>query len=141
MTSSSIKVYDSTGHHVPTSELRSQVQAMCACGMNEEDIAYVYGCTPYEIKIHYKQELENGLRMTTAQVGAALLKNALKNNDTMAQQFWLKQRAGWSPPSKVELTGKDGNPIEVTERRKILDSVMGLMMKAVDPNKNEVPVK
>jgi hypothetical protein len=110
--------------------------AMTACGLQSDDIAYIMRCTPYEIEMHYRQELENGLRMVSAEVGAALLKNA-RNGDVTAQSFWLKNRAGWSPPTKVEVTGRDGGAIQVEERKKTIDTVIDLLNKAIDPRKND----
>lgn len=130
-------VYDTFGKHVPNDELRLKVLEMVACGMEPEDIAYVFHCTPYEVTLHYKEEIERGPRITTGQVAHGLLENAIKNGDVAAQQFWLKNRAGWMPPQKVELTGKDGGPVAIEERKKTVDSVIDLLMKSVDPRKND----
>lgn len=136
---SEVRVYDSTGHHAPTGETRLAVIEMVACGLEPEDIAYLLHCSPYEVEMHYKEELERGTRLISANVAAALLKN-VKAGDPGSQQFWLKNRAGWMPPTKVELTGKDGGPIKVEERKQVVDSVLDLMSQALDPRKND-PVK
>lgn len=129
MSNKGITIYDSTGHHAPTSESRQQVMEMVACGMEPEDIAYALAIAPYEVELHYKEELARGTRLISAVVASGVLKNA-KDGDSSSQQFWLKHRAGWMPPTKVELTGKNGNPIEVEERKKIMDDVIGLAIKA-----------
>lgn len=134
-----LRVFDSTGHHAPTAESRRMVAEMTACGMESDDIAYSFNCSPYEIEMHYKEELERGTRLISAEVAASMLKNA-KAGDVTAQSFWLKQRAGWMPPQKVELTGAQGGAIQIEERKKTIDSVLDLMQRAIDPRKND-PVK
>ena len=139
MSTNKIAVYDSTGHHAPTSESRLAVLEMVACGLEPEDIAYALSCSPYEVELHYKEELQRGTRLISAEVAREQLKNC-RAGDPGSQQFWLKHRAGWSAPSKVELTGKNGNPIEIEDRRKVIDNIASLMSKALDPRKND-PVK
>lgn len=136
-----VRVYSEAEHHVPTAESREYVQRAVACGLNEGDIAYLTGLTPAQIMYYYKAELENGLRMTTAKVGGKLLENAL-HGDPGSQQFWLRHRAGWQPPQKVEMSGPNGAPIEITERNKIVDDIMGILKKGINPRANDpVPSK
>jgi len=116
-----IRVVD--GIHVPTKKTREQVCKMVACGLNPEEISFVLGCTPHEVKANYEQEMIHGTAMITAAVGGAMLKNALKG-DTNAQRAWLQMRARWTIPQHVELTGKDGGPIEIENRRKLLQRVL-----------------
>lgn len=137
--SKSLRVYDSTGQHAPTSESRMKVMEMVACGLEEEDIAYAMGLSPYEVLLHYKEEIDRGTRIISASVAAGVLKNC-HAGDPGSQQFWLKHRAGWAAPTKVELTGKNGNAIEIEDRRKVTDNIIGLMMKMSSPTKND-PVK
>lgn len=135
--STKIQVFDSTGHHAPTAASRKAVAEGVACGLEVEDIAYLMGISPYEVEFHYKEELERGTRITSAEVASAILKNA-KNGDSSSQQFWMKHRAGWAAANKVELTGKDGGAIQVEERKKSIDTVVELMMSMTDPRKNDV---
>lgn len=133
-----LRVYDSTGQHAPTAESRKMVQRMIACGMLPEDIAYMIGTTPAEVDFHYKQEIDNGTRMVTAVVADALLKNAVEKGDTIAQQFWLKNRANWVPQTKVDVNVNAN--IEITERQKTVNRVVDLMKTAIDPRKNDLKV-
>lgn len=98
---------------------------LVACGLSQEEISYVMGCTPLEVSQHYAQEIEHGTAATNALVGAALLKNALKG-DTNAQRAWLQFRARWTIPQHVELTGKDGGPIEIAARKKLVSRILDL---------------
>lgn len=139
MSANQIRVYDSTGQHVPTQESRQMVQRFVATGLTEDDIAYFFGCSPADILYHYEQELENGTRVVSAMVGSALLENALVNKDPHSQQFWLKHRAGWAAQSKVEVNMNA--TVEVTERQKVVSSVIDLMNSVIDPRRNDIKEK
>lgn len=114
-----------TGHHVPTKRAREQVSGMVACGLNAAEIAHVLGTDEATVRLHYEQEVRHGVAATTAKVGGALLKAAMRG-DSNAARFWLQARARWSVPTKVELTGKDGEPIKIEERRKLMDSIVSM---------------
>lgn len=133
MANKSVRVVD--GIHTPTKKTREQVCKLVACGLNLDEISYVLGCLPSDVKEHYAQEIEHGSAMVTGLVGAALLKNALKG-DVNAQRAWLQFRARWTIPQHVELTGKDGGPIEIAARKKtvarILDLVNGRKPTTID---------
>lgn len=117
--------------HVPTSETRLLVEGMVACGLDAREIAYVFGTSVGQINMHYSQQIEHGLHITNAKVGAALLKSALKG-DSNAQQFWLRSRAKWVTPTRVENTGADGGPIEleIGEKKKLMDDIVSLVAKS-----------
>jgi hypothetical protein len=114
--------------HVPTSDTRRMVEQMVACGLDATEIAYVFGTTVEQINLHYSQQIEHGLSITNAQVGAALLKNAIKG-DTNAQQFWLRARARWTTPTKDVPVSPDGTPAELDlgDRRKLMDDIVQLV--------------
>lgn len=131
--SKSVRVVE--GIHVPTKKTREQVCKMVACGLSAEEISFVLGCAPHEVKAHYEQEMIHGTAMITAAVGGAMLKNALKG-DTNAQRAWLQMRSRWTVPHHVELTGKDGGPIEIENRRKLMARVLELAKGVAQPASN-----
>lgn len=64
------------------------------------------------LRKHFKAELETGELKANTKVAQCLYKQATEGNVT-AQIFWLKTRARWKEsPQRVELTGKDGGPVE-----------------------------
>lgn len=99
---------------------------MAACGLSAQQIAHVLSTTAGEVKRHYEQELEHGTASVTARVGAALVRQALRG-DVTAARFFLQSRARWSVPTAVELTGKDGGPVEVAETRKLVDGIVAMV--------------
>ena len=112
--------------HTPTDRSRKQVERMAACGLSPVQIAHVLGTSLAEVKRHYELELEHGTAAVTAKVGASLVRQALRG-DVAAARFFLQSRARWSVPTAVELTGKDGGPVEVAEGRALVDSVVALV--------------
>lgn len=121
--------------HVPTSETREQVCKLVACGLTPSEIAFFFGCMEHEVKEHYERELEHGMALVTGLVGGAMLKNAL-GGDTNAQRAFLQMRARWTVPQHVELTGKDGGPIQVEARKQTIQRVLALFKPG---SKEEVP--
>ena len=118
------------GIHVPTKQKREQVVRLVACGLTTEQISFVLGCEEHEVRSNYEQELIHGVAAVTALVGAATLRQALKG-DVNAQRFWLQSRARWTIPQHVELTGRDGGPVQVEHRRALVARVLAL----ATPNK------
>jgi hypothetical protein len=92
----------------------------------------------HEVRSNYSEELIHGTAAVTALVGAALLKQAMRG-DVNASRFWLQSRAKWTIPQHVELTGRDGGPVEVEHRRALVARVLALATpnKVVSPNKVE----
>jgi hypothetical protein len=41
-----------------------------------------------------------------------------------AQIFWMKTRGGWSEKRWVELTGKEGGPIEFAWAGEVIDAIV-----------------
>lgn len=111
--------------HVPTKAKREQVCKLVACGLGTEEIGFVLGCMDHEVKANYQQEIEHGMALVTGLVGGAILKQALRG-DVQAARFWLQSRAKWTIPQHVELTGKDGGPVQVEARRALIDRVLAI---------------
>lgn len=120
------RVVSGTAPHAPTRKSRVEVERMVGCGLSTSEIAYVLGCQDAEVKAHYADELANGAAAVTAKVGGALLKQAMRG-DVAAARFWLQSRSRWTTPTNVELTGKDGAPIEVSDRRALIDGIVALV--------------
>jgi hypothetical protein len=121
--SRAIRVVESM--HIPTQQKREQVCRLVSCGLTIDEISFVLDCAPHEIREHYEQELLHGASLVTSMVGAALLKQALRG-DVNAARFWLQSRAKWTIPQHVELTGRDGGPVQVEHRRALMARVLEL---------------
>ena len=114
--------------HVPTSRTRWLVAQLSAMGLDEGEISVATAISPTDLRNSYPDELTKGLAITTAKIGVALVKQARKG-DVNAQRFFLQSRARWVVPTKMEVTGKDGGPVEIEHRRKTIDSIVTLVRK------------
>ena len=60
---------------------------------------------------HFEAELYTGTIHANTQVAGSLFKQAMAGN-VAAQCFWAKTRMGWRETSRMEVTGKDGAPLQ-----------------------------
>lgn len=107
--------------HIPTDKEREQVGFLTGIGTRQADISKVLGISENTLRKHYEEELRLGGIRATAKVAMALYTNAVENNNTTAQIFWLKNRSGgmWSDNGPlVDEEDDDGAPqLTNTERR------------------------
>lgn len=97
---------------------RAQVKMLAAMGIPDYDIAKVIGLSGPTMRKYYMAELETGHIEANAQVAQSLFKQATNKEkpNVSAAIFWLKCRAEWRETTAVELTGKDGGPMETVNR-------------------------
>jgi hypothetical protein len=79
---------------------------------------------------HYDHEMKHGRTNMMTQVVQSLAQRAIGGSDTAAI-FLAKARLGWSDRQQVELTGKDGGPIEIEHRAAILTGLAGALEKGI----------
>lgn len=118
------------GHipHYPTSESREFVAQMVAMGLEVPQIAFCLKCTPHEVTHHYKQELEHGLALVNAKVGASLLARAFMG-DVNAQKFWLVTRARWVPADKEDPKKAEQQGQQLQDRRAFMEDILQMVAK------------
>jgi hypothetical protein len=103
---------------VPNEETLKTVESLAAQGLTQEQIASCLGIcvdTLIEKKKEYSEfsdSIKRGQSKGIAAISNSLFQSA-KSGNTTAQLFYLKCRAGWKETNAMELTGKDGNPIEI----------------------------
>ena len=95
----------------PTPEQRNQVEVLAGFGLPQTQIAVLLGCDPKTLRKHFESELAVGDAKATAKIAQTLYNKAV-GGDTASLIFWLKARAGWREKHDVEVSGKDGKPIE-----------------------------
>lgn len=113
----------------PTDDDRKLVSSLAGFGAPHE---YIASCvvnpqtgkpmTPKTLRVHFRAELDTAKDKTNALVAQSLFRHATGNgkNAVTACIFWLKTQAGWKePPAGIELTGKDGGPVE--QRTTVVD--------------------
>ncbi|KVZ03368.1 hypothetical protein [Burkholderia stagnalis] len=108
-----------------TNEQRKLVEQLAAFGIPQEDMVMLVLDTNGKpisaptLRKHFRRELTEGLVKANTKVAQALFKKAAGGN-VASMIFWLKTRGGWKEsPQSVELTGRDGGPVE--QRTQIVD--------------------
>ena len=116
------------GEEHPHEHLRSTISMHAAIGTPTEMIARIIGISKATLHKHYQDDLDLGSHKANAVVGGKIFE-AAKKGEQWACSLWAARRMGWVDASKrqVELTGKDGGPIqqEVTtkDREEALDFI------------------
>lgn len=102
----------------PTDEDRALVEQLAAFGIPVESMTLFVkdkngkSISERTLRKHFPKELDQGELKANVKVAQTLFKKAI-SGDTTSMIFWLKTRARWKEsPQRVELTGKDGGPVE-----------------------------
>jgi hypothetical protein len=104
----------------PTDEQRELVMQLAAFGLRHTEIVLFVkaanGKTISEPTLlkNFAAELSTGKVKANVKVAQTLYKKAI-SGDTTSIIFWLKSQAGWKDTQRVELTGKDGGPVQTEE--------------------------
>lgn len=94
--------------HVPTEDLRKQVEGLAGLGTPHEHIAVMIGLSDDKtLREHYAHELKLGKAKANAKVSNVLFSEAIKGNMTAAI-FWAKSQAGFREKSEVVHSGGEG---------------------------------
>jgi hypothetical protein len=91
--------------HVPTEEMRKQVELLSGIGVPVEQIGLIIGIDKKSVQKHYRDELDVGQAKAMSRVSKRLFEIATGDgrDSLTACIFWLKCRAGWKPPAEVEV--------------------------------------
>lgn len=102
----------------PTDKDRALVEHLAAFGIPVESMTLFVkdkagkSISEKTLRKHFAKELDQGELKANVKVAQTLFKKAI-SGDTTSMIFWLKTRARWKEsPQRVELTGKDGGPVE-----------------------------
>jgi len=101
--------------YIPTYGRRVQVAAMSACGYTLDQIASELDINVKTLNDRFPAELATAKEYATAAMGLNLYQKGMGDGPGAIQAtiFWLRSRAGWrESPSSLELTGKDGGPVQ-----------------------------
>lgn len=115
---------------VPTAEQRKMVKAMAGYGIPEDDICKVItnpqtgnAIDGKTLRKHFRTELDTGFVTANAKVKENLFWIATQRHIAApvvtAAIFWDKTRGGAVEKQRVELTGKDGGPVD--QRTTVVD--------------------
>ncbi len=78
----------------PTDAQRAVVRALRANGVDHETIATYLGIHERTLYKYFREEMDRGIALFTAEVGLKLA-DKIRAGDTTAIIFWLKARARW----------------------------------------------
>lgn len=101
--------------HERDEKIAAQVKVLVAVGVVQEDIALMVGIGEKTLAKYYGTELKLGRLQANAKVSSRLFRDATENKGKegiTAAIWWEKTRMGMSEKSKLELTGKNGGPVE-----------------------------
>lgn len=109
-----------------------EVATMAALGLEASEIALVLNIEEKLLKAYYSRELKVSQKISNAMVARKALEMAVSGRFPEMTKFWLKARAKWKETSGIELTGKDGGPLEVSSARDKLARAIGVDLEASD---------
>jgi len=121
----------------PSVQQSREVQVMAALGLEPNEIALVLNVDEKILKKFYKRELSVSGKISNMVVARKALEMAASGRFPDMTKFWLKSRAKWKETSGLEITGKDGGPVEVSSARDKLARAMGIDPDAVPPNADD----
>ena len=99
----------------PTDKQRQIARSMAAMGIRQDEIARKLGIRSAKtLRLHFRDELDEGATDATCNVANALYKLATSGN-VAAAIFWMKTRAGWRERSAPEHTPVEPPPFVVAQ--------------------------
>jgi len=115
----------------PDPAVAQTVANMVFAGMSQETIARVLKMGLDTLHKYYKHEVEHGQTAMVSNIAGSLAQRALSGSDTAAI-FLLKTRGKgqFSERTQLELTGKDGGPIQI-EHQLVLDRIASALERGV----------
>lgn len=113
--------------HEPTEKTRTEVRTLASFGIPQKNIADYIGISKPTLAKHYPEELRLASIKANAQVFTFLysaasgmaLKTKKDEKPTgatfadclRAAMFWAKTRGGWRETDRLEISGRDGEPL------------------------------
>ena len=86
--------------------------------LSQKQLADYFGCTANTLRAALQRQPElseayrKGKALGITKVAKSLAAKAL-DGDVNAAKFYLSHQAGWTETKRQEITGKDGDPIEI----------------------------
>mgnify|MGYP001272944152 CR=1 FL=1 len=96
----------------PSAEVRKQVETLAGYGLTNGQIGGVFGQSEATIAYYCAKEITDGKAKAIAKLAQHVYARAFKN-DTMAM-FWMKTQARWREVDRMEITGVDAGPVQLT---------------------------
>lgn len=122
---------------IPNEEDYAKIERLAGQGLNREQISHVLGVSraTFSRKTAADEKIEaaikDGRSKAIAMVSNRLFQDALEPRNLGAQVFYLKNQAGWRDRADVELTGKDGGPIETADKTEYTDDERAIRIASI----------
>ena len=97
---------------IPNDPQRRLVIALVSNGLTQKQISVVLDTSVETLRHHFAPQLGEGFTRIYAAISGNLVRKALGGDKTCII-FWLKARAGWRETTRNEVTGGDGNPLDL----------------------------
>lgn len=114
----------------PNPTIAATISTMSLAGFTVRQVCESLKLSAETIAEHYDDEMKHGRNRLMTDVVGSLAQRAIAGSDTAAI-FLAKARLGWSDRQSVELTGKDGNPIEITHRAEVVSRLAGTLAHGI----------
>lgn len=108
-----------------TQEKRELVQKLALAGYDDTTIAKHIDASEATLHRHHRFDLDYGREKANGEVGNTLYRMAVSGEYPQVSMFWAKTRMGWRETDRLEMTGKDGGPVQ-HEHRAVEDIVSEL---------------
>lgn len=118
---------------VPTDADRKLVRKLSGLGLPVQQIRMLVrpkGIAVDTLLDHFRVELDEGKADTGWKIANALFTKAMKG-DTTAMIWWTKTQMRWSETQKLEVTGKDGGPMQTVDLSKLSTDTLLELSKAM----------
>lgn len=117
---------------VPTPEERELVKKLSGLGLPQNQIRMLVrgGIALETLLEHFRFELDEGKAKTGWDIANALYTKAMKG-DVAAMIWWTKTQMRWSETQKLEVTGKEGGPIQTVDFSKLSTEALLELSKAI----------
>ncbi|MDQ1326689.1 MAG: hypothetical protein QG564_1820 [Campylobacterota bacterium] len=103
----------------PTEEQRKQVETLSGFGIPIEQLCAYININDDTLRKYFSDELVKGKAKANAKIAQTLF-NKATGGDTTALIFWAKTQMRWKETDKLEITGKDDGPVEISDAKQKL---------------------
>ena len=126
----------------PDPVLAQSVATMSFAGFTMDKVCSALRLSESTVRKYYDHEFKNGQSNMVSEIAESLAQRAKAGSDTAAI-FLLKTRGHgkFTERNAVELTGKDGNPIEITHRAEVVSRLAGTLAHGITLDGEAEPIE
>ena len=116
----------------PDATLAQSIATMSFSGFTMDMVCSALRLSEATVRKYYDHEFKTGHSNMVSEIAGSLAQRAKAGSDTAAI-FLLKTRGGgkFTERTNVELTGKDGGPIEIAQRTEVVGKLVGRLAHGI----------